>query len=520
MFFQTTLPPQKNTIVSIITGFDHQNLCNEAEQSTMAMTEQIIRPALGSGRATVQKTSALLPLESRLPLVVKLYFVAIFLPIEFNVGSLLMSGVRSVLLVVFIPMLIRLLTGKCGRLIWTDLLFFLFCLWNIYTLYLNNPDQAASFGGSVALEFYGGYLIGRTYIRTPEAFAGMCKVIFAVVALTIPFAIFESQTGRALIPETLNKIPGMFSLPDFYNEWAGIRMGLERSQAVFEHPIHYGLFCSTAFSLAYVGFKGVYSTWFRYLISYLIIFGVFLSLSSGAILPMVLHFGLIFWAWSLDKVRSRWIILMVLTGIAYVVVDAISNRSPIEVFLSYATFSPHTAYWRVLIFEWGMKNVWMNPLYGLGLNDWVRPWWMHGNSMDNFFLLNAVRYGIPGFLLITVGLIVPIWNISRLELDKSSLAWKFRRAWVFTWFGLIMALCTVDIWSALYSYVAVLFGSGMWFLSIPLVLTPNAAEIRSAQKSARIGKQLNADIEKGGDVLVGKVASLRYTRFDQSQTRG
>ena len=430
----------------------------------MALTEQIQHPGF-QGRAHLRSAREVLKIDSKLPLPVKLYFLFIMLPIEFSAGGLLMSGVRAILLVLLIPMTIKLVIGHYGRLIWTDLLFFLFCPWAIYTLSLNNPDQAISFGGSVALEFFGGYMLARAYIRTPEAFAGMCKALFLLIVLTLPFAVFESQTGRALIPETLNKIPGFFSLPDFYNEAAGIRMGLERSQVIFAHPIHYGLFCSTAFSLAYVGFKGVFSTPFRYLISFLITVGVFLSLSSGALLPMVLQFGLIIWAWAFDKVRSRWFILMGLTAVAYVIVDTLSNRSPIQVFLSNATFSPHNAYWRVLIFEWGMKNVWMNPLYGLGLNQWVRAWFMHGDSMDNFWLLTTVRYGIPAFFLVGLGFAIPLWKIAWRQFDEGSLVWQFRRAWMIIMVGLVLSLCTVDVWATMFSYIAFLFGSGIWLLS-------------------------------------------------------
>jgi O-Antigen ligase len=480
----------------------------------MALTEQIQRRSFQS-RARLQSAREMLKIDSKLPLPIKLYFLSILLPIEFNAGGLLMSGVRAILLVLLIPMVIKLLIGHYGRLIWTDLLFFLFCPWAIYTLHLNNPDQAFSFGGSVSVEFFGGYMLARAYIRTPEAFAGMCKALFLLIALTLPFAVFESQTGRALIPETLNKIPGFFSLPDFYNEDAGIRMGLERSQVIFAHPIHYGLFCSTAFSLAYVGFKNIYSTFFRYLVSFLITVAVFLSLSSGALLPMVLQFGLIFWAFALDKVRSRWTIFMVLIGIAYVVVDAISNRTPIQVFLSYATFSPHNAYWRVLIFEWGMKNVWMNPLYGLGLNQWVRAWFMHGDSMDNFWLLTTVRYGIPAFFLVGLGFAIPLWKISRRKIDEGTILWQFRRAWMITMVGLVLSLCTVDVWATMFSYVAFLFGSGIWLLSVQQPTTEAAKPTKRAARNRRaprddlqIAKTMPADSAEPASL-----ATSPYSRF-------
>lgn len=480
----------------------------------MTLSEQIQRPSL-SGRLPVQPVQAVTRLKSKLPFPVKIYFLSLALPLEFNAGPVLLTGIRALLLVLFIPMLIKLALGRYGRLIWTDLLFLLFCPWVIYTLHLNTPDEAISFGGSVGIEFYGGYLLGRTYIRTPEAFAGMCKAIFLIITVTLPFAIYETQTGHAPIPEMLNKIPGFFSLVDFYNEAAGMRMGLERAQVIFEHPIHYGLFCSTAFALAFTGFKGQFSTPLRYLTGLIVAMGVFFSVSSGAMLPMILQFILIFWAWSLDKVQSRWIILMVLTAIAYEVVDLISNRTPIQVFLSYATFSPHNAYWRVLIFEWGMKNVWMHPLFGLGLNDWVREWFMHGSSVDNFWLLNTMRYGIPGFLLIGSGFMLPIWNIAWHPIAEGSPTWVFRRAWMITFVGLVLTLCTVDVWAAILSYVSFLFGAGIWFLSVE-----QTTEKAPKGMVRRAGTTLRPDSNDlaATDVPAAAPAS-RFTRFSQTQTR-
>ena len=482
----------------------------------MTLSEQIQRPIL-SGRSPMHTAVTYAKTKSKLPFPVKLYFLSLALPLEFNAGTILLTGVRTILLILFIPMVIKLLLGRYGRIIWTDILFFLFCPWIIYTLHLNTPDEAFSFGGSVGIEFYGGYLLGRAYIRTPQAFAGMCKALFWVITLTLPFAIYETQTGHAPIPIFLNKIPGFFSLVDFYNEAAGMRMGLERAQVIFEHPIHYGLFCSTAFALAFTGFKGQISTQMRYLLGLIVSMGVFFSVSSGAMLPMILQFMLIFWAWALDKVPSRWIIFMALTALAYTVVAAISNRTPIQVFLSYATFSPHNAYWRVLIFEWGMKNVWMHPLYGLGLNDWVREWFMHGSSVDNFWLLNTMRYGIPGFALIALGFVLPIWNIAWHPLVEGSTIWLFRRAWMITWVGLVLTLCTVDVWAAILSYVSFLFGAGIWFLSVEQ--TTDTHPERLIRQRAPTDRMPGSQAPAAANLSTVAPVASRFTRFVPTQTR-
>ncbi len=419
----------------------------------MAMSDQMARTGLRRTQARGMPAGNAAA-TGKLPWPVTVYFLAILLPVEFNLGSLFMTGVRAILIAMAIPMAVKLVTGKVGRILWTDVLFLLFSIWNILSLFQNNPDQAISFGGSVGVEFMGGYLLGRVYIRTPEDFIALCKMLFLVVAITIPFAMYESQTGTAPIPTLIEKLPVVYSLPDFYNEIAGRRLGLERSQVVFAHPIHYGLFCSTAISLAFVGFKGIFTNGFRLFVTFLMVLGVVFSVSSGALLPVVLQFGLIIWARIFDPVRARWLYLVALTAFCYVVVDLLSNRTPIQVFLSYATFSPHNAYWRMLIFEWGMMNVWANPLWGLGLNEWVRPWFMHSGSMDNFWLLVAVRYGIPGFLLTAIGFAIVIWKVMWRDFDADLVLWRLRRAWVITMVGLALTLCTVDVWATAYSYVA------------------------------------------------------------------
>lgn len=399
------------------------------------------------------------------PLPVLLYLLLILLPLHFDLGGLFMTGIRALLLLLMLPMVRMVLTGRAGRLVLADLVLLLYGIWVIYTLSLNSPGQALSFGGSVFLEAFGAYLLARIWVRTPADFLATCRVIFLVVLVTLPFALYESQTGRAPIPRMIENLPFFYSVSDFFNEAAGRRLGLERSQVIFTHPIHYGLFCSTTLALAFTGLRGRVHTPLRYLLTGLMMLGVFLSLSSGAILPMLLQFGLILWAWAMGRVRQRWLILGGLATLAYVIVDLLSNRTPVQVFLHYATFSSHTAYWRLLIFEWGMKNVWASPFTGIGLQDWVRPWFMNSGSMDNFWLLNTVRYGIPGFALLTLGFGTAMWRIARMPLDHDPLRWQLRRAWMFVMVGLILTLCTVDVWATALSYVFFLLGCGIWLLA-------------------------------------------------------
>ena len=236
------------------------------------------------------------------------------------------------------------------------------------------------------------------------------------------------------------------------------RLGLERVQAVFAHPIHFGLFCSTAVSLFYIGMAGSLSQMTRIIGCSLIILTTFLALSSGAFLSVLIQLFLIGWLAFFRSNPWRWWLLAGSVVAAYVFVDLVSNRSPLRVFFSYATFSAHNAYWRSLIFEWGMVNVWNNPVFGLGLQDWERPHFMYSGSMDNFWLALAVRYGLPGFALMALAWISGLGRVMLAQRGPTQL----RYAWAFCMLGLTFTLATVHIWTAIYSFTFFLLGAGQW----------------------------------------------------------
>lgn len=288
----------------------------------------------------------------------------------------------------------------------------------------------------------------------------LSKALAVLTACTLPFALHEALTGRPIIIEMIEKLPGINSVEVITYEK---RMGLERVQLSLAHPIHYGLFCSIVFSLTLVALRDVIGTTQRICLGMIVGICCFLSLSSGAILALLLQMGMMAWTIVFRRVRARWWILVGLFVLAYVVIDILSDRTPIRVFMNYATFSAHNAYWRGLIFDWGMVNVWGSPILGIGMNDWVRPEFMEPvSSIDNFWLLMAMRYGIPGFLLLVVGYGITILRIMARGLARDSRLIQIRRAWVFTFLGLSFTLCTVHVWTNLYSFVFFMFSAGIW----------------------------------------------------------
>ena len=461
----------------------------------MAITDISLRPTAGhSAGAPAAADSAG---STRLPLVAALYLLSVVLPIGFNAGPLAMTNLRLLLLLVTVPLMVNIVIGKYGKVYITDWLFMLYIGWSTVSLAVNNPQMVVQQAGSTGIEFLGGYAVGRAYIRTPGQFLALCRWLIVLVLCTTPFSILEALDGRPLIVETIRKIPGLTSVAPVYIEG---RMGLERVQSVFAHPIHYGLFCSVAFSMTFVALQDRLHVTKRFVLAGTIMFSGFLALSSGALLAMLLQLGLIAWYTVFEKIRWRWWLLVGMFALAYVVIDLLSNRTPLRVFMSYATFSAHNAYWRGIIFEWGMKNVWANPIFGLGLRDWVRPSFMYSGSMDNFWLVVAVRHGIPGWILLVSGYAYVIYRVMRRTFDGDRTLLLIRRAWVFTFLGLTFTLCTVHVWTNIYSFVFFMYAAGVWLIAAQ----PEAATA-AAPAEAETGR-------RAGPVLARKHEGTGYSR--------
>ena len=441
------------------------------------------RPKQGNGAhnyfAAVQSA------RGGLALPVLIYLLAALLPLHASIAGLHMTGVRMVLLIMVLPLLFRLLAGHYGRVNVIDVVFLLHVGWMTVALAVNNPQQVVANAGATSVEFLGGYLIGRAFIRSREDFLALLKFLGLVVLCLFPFALVETLTGTSPLLKLLGQIPGLGTIR---LTGASPRMGLSRVQLVFVHPIHSGLFFAVLFPLFFVGMKTYWGDTHRMMIATLAAASGFLALSSGALLAMLLQLGLIIWAWIFRRTERRWLILIGLAILAYVTVDLLSNRKPIHVFMTYATFSAHNAYWRSIIFDWGVANVLGDaergitgsPIFGIGLNDWIRPSYMRSGSMDNFWLVTAVRYGVPGLSFLALGYLIGLWRVMRRDFDADPVLWQFRRAWVFAFVGLSFTLCTVHVWHTVYSLVFFFFGAGMWMLTAKPAAQAQDAETPAA----------------------------------------
>ena len=117
-----------------------------------------------------------------------------------------MTPLRMLLLVLVIPLTGRLFSGQFGKAMAVDYLFFIHMAWATLAVAVNNPNRVVENVGSAAVEFLGGYLIARAYIRTPDQFEALIKALMVIVFALLPFTLPEAFGGLAHI-EWLTLVP-------------------------------------------------------------------------------------------------------------------------------------------------------------------------------------------------------------------------------------------------------------------------------------------------------------------------
>lgn len=380
------------------------------------------------------------------------FFLCILLPVSVSLDGLRITPLRLFLLITIIPYLFRIFTPGAGGASLTDWLMMAFGSWLMVSLTVLHGVERLPYAGINAVEMLGGYLVGRVCIRNAFQHQAFFRVYFRVLLLLLPFVAFELMTGRSLLMDAFGSL---VSFGKNYDQ----RMGLYRVQAVFPHAILWGLFCSIAIgNLFYIYGGTLLSGGPR---SLLALGMTYSSLSSGPFLAGVLQMGLILW----DKVlKGRWKLLLVLAVFGYVTLDALSNRTPVQIVIEELTFSSGTGWYRLNIWEYGTQSVMNHPLFGIGLNDWERPDWMSGSSVDNFWLLMAMRYGLPGFLCLAGAIALTVYRVVRSPITDP-LARRMRVGYLVTMVGLFMALTTVHVWEQMVVMVMLYIGMGSWMFS-------------------------------------------------------
>ena len=394
----------------------------------------------------------------RTPRLAAAFYIALIMPLEFSVslGGLRLSPYRVLLLVVTVPLLLRLLQNHRQPPHAVDFLIMAHAAWVVLALTVyGGIGTGLESGGIYAVESLGAYLLGRITVTSAAEHRALLRFMVVVLAVMFLLTLPESLTGTHFIREAARAIAGGPGLP-----YIEPRLGLDRAFGSFDHPILYGVFAASTFAATYYVLNSEKLGPRAVILLGIVACSAFLSLSAGPFVGLACQAVVIGWDRITKGVNLRWTAIVVLFSLMWFAVSLGSNRSPVKVFISYLTFSPQSAYNRILIWDYGTAEVARHPLFGIGFGDWIRPVWM-SDSMDNFWLVTAVRYGLPALIFLVAAIITLAMRQARANANEAQIN-RHRMAWLAIIVGLAVSGVTVHLWNAVFAYFFFLIGTGAW----------------------------------------------------------
>ena len=184
--------------------------------------------------------------SAKVPMLGAMFYIALIIPLEFSVtiAGLRLSPYRVFVLVMFFPMVLRLLRET--RILPADCLIAAHALWAALALGVYGGFAVGlESGGIYIVESLGAYLVGRLAVNSPESSRAMLRFMVAVLLLMVAFTLPESITGYHFLRELSRAVAGGAALPVI-----DPRMGLHRAFGSFDHPILYGVFAASTFAAA------------------------------------------------------------------------------------------------------------------------------------------------------------------------------------------------------------------------------------------------------------------------------
>ncbi len=404
------------------------------------------------------------------PALLSLYVISVFIPAEFRVmlGTVALDPYKIVLIismgVVFATRLVqhKRLFDKYDYLIFCVIVVVIASMTKNHGL-----DNSIQYSGVFALESFGVFYLTRTVIDRYDRMVRYYR-LYAICLLVIFLpALYEFITETRLIHIIAQAITGVPILGEDAYDGSYVRHGMARVYAVFSHPILYGTVGAVAVPLL-VYFRDRASAIDRpfYTILVLCLMGtVVISISSAPYLALIIQYAL-FLLYLVGKQNKR--IVTILLGVVlsmYVFVQLGSNRGFLSIFLSFATFNSGTAYTRVIIWTYGIMNIEQNPIFGIGLRNWIRPPWLSGGSVDAYWLMMTMRHGVLYIVFIASWLLLIVRDLLRSV--KVLPQYKtLALVWLLSIYSFLVIGITVHLFDKVQSVFFFFCGSIIWIIKL------------------------------------------------------
>lgn len=381
------------------------------------------------------------------------FVLSLFIPGSFRVGPIALTPYKCVLLAVIVPLGWQWIRGQAGRITAVDVLMLLYCLWMSLAVVANHGLGRAVFIVNNFIDVFGAYLVGRVLVRSAADYRAFFRYFLYGLLFMLPFAVIEFLTGRRLLPQIFGTI---FSVQeDIRNK---PRLGFTRATVPFHNPIHYGLVCSLAIANAY--YIHFASRLQRLRLTAFAVFMTVMSMSSGPMFGAALQLLAIFWDRLLRLVRARWVLLVLIGIVVLALLEVNLPGGLLGYIVNEVIFNPVGGQNRIDILIYGSAEILRNPVFGIGFNDWVRPFWQSA-TVDNFWILTAMRYGIPALLLLVAAIGVSALQMMARDGLSDEIA-LYRAGYLIALGGAVLVLGTVHVWGPPMVLVMLYIGAGVW----------------------------------------------------------
>lgn len=374
--------------------------------------------------------------------------------VQFAIGGFVFLPYRLVLLAA-IPWIIGHILRRTVRFVLPDYLMLLMVAWIFLALNVTaDTERMISNGFANLIDILLPYLVARLAFRSLYDIRHFLVVMapgFAIIAL---FMVAEAFGGNYLMqPFALS----FFGGPDSVMMGQEVRWGMLRAMGPFAHPILAGLHLAALFPLYY---KGGLRGWPFLLGLFAGIASVF-TVSAAVMISIMLTAGLLIYdALTYRFSQLTWRLFMIGAAVFILVAELGTKSGAVNLIIRFASFNSGSGFSRVLIWRYGSDAVEQNPLFGIGFNEWSRPFWM-SSSVDNYWLNLAMLYGlVPALSLLLVTIIIvallarrtALWNAR----DQATIRGLAISITVFA-----LGAYSVSLWVTTQSWFMLLLGMGM-----------------------------------------------------------
>lgn len=374
-----------------------------------------------------------------------------------NLGGAMLSPYRFLLIPTFFYLLRNALRGNF-RFVWPDLLIAIACAWITLASYMTSNSIVAAIvqGGAHIMDIALPYFVARFAIRTPRDFRAFLVLIAPGVALAGGIVFLESISGRIILQSLLSQITGV---PN--RVAAEVRMGLTRGTGSFPHPILAGISLASFLTLYLMsGLRG----WPKW-IGALAALAAFFTMSSAALLGLMAGGALMAYEWLTKRIANlTWRLFLFGVSVLFVAVELTSNSGFFGLLVRYASLRTVSAYNRVLIWRYGTENVAKHPWFGIGYDDWERPSWMQwasSSSMDHFWLLLSVRFGLPVSVLVVLATAGAVIMLATRSVGKTPMDASLMRGLAISLAVFALGAISVSLWANALVWFFCLVGSAV-----------------------------------------------------------